>query len=342
MKKSILLTVTILLSGLLFSQYSNLIIFSEGGEKFQVMLDGEIYNEQPEIRVEANEIFFDESCEITVMFEDKSINSVTRKLRILPAGNQFVMRLDRKKKGKYKLVKEDSYPIIDGIPSYLVKNIDHYAEPEPTNVIITETTTTTTTTNGSPEGVSLGVNVSDPNGNGNLNVNVGADPNSGTVDGEVSLGVNVDDPNVNGNLNVNLGTNGETTPNTETTTTTTTTITEIKPSVNDFVPGYTGRVTCMLPTTIEDFDKGYYAIKNEEHTDKMMKLAEMHFDNSCLTVDQILRIMSILKFDYTKMKFAKFAYLRVYDINNYDKIVNILENSNYRQELDNFILQNPR
>jgi hypothetical protein len=60
--------------------------------------------------------------------------------------------------------------------------------------------------------------------------------------------------------------------------------------------------------------------------------------NNCFTTDQVLRIMQLLKTKQAKLDFAKMAYVRTVDRNQYRRVADNLK-PRYRRALDKYIMQ---
>jgi len=323
MKKQFFLIIIVLSISFTYGQYSNIEVFSPEGEAFTLLLDGVKQNDEPKTRVKGTG-YFNDWCDIVVVFEDKKNGTVSRNLRILPAGNEFSIGIKKKKKGKYKLYKNGSFPILEGIPSYLIFE-DFQQE---NNLIVTETTTTTTNTTTTYQEIVDTVTQEQANG--------------------ASLNVDINEGNFNIDLDVNVGTANQPetqvsvvpSTNTETNTTTTTTVSEIEKPKDYYVPGYTGRVACSNPISDKEFNRLYTVIFRSKTYSYQIKQIEIYFDEKCLTTKQIFALSAGL--GGMSVRFAKFAYLRVYDINNFDGIITKFESHSYKTEINNFILQNPR
>lgn len=110
----------------------------------------------------------------------------------------------------------------------------------------------------------------------------------------------------------------------------------------DLLPGYKGRVVGNYPIKKADFSVLVNKIPTSHVDGDQVAIALEVFFNESLLVSQIISIMNRMTFDYNKMEIAKFAWLRVYDINNFALVFKHIENHNYVDELFNFIQQNPR
>ena len=80
MKTIILLLLGLFLNTLIYAQYSEIYVYSNEGERFLLLIDGKMYNEKPETAVTAKE-YCDETCIITIKFENKDIRSISKKTK---------------------------------------------------------------------------------------------------------------------------------------------------------------------------------------------------------------------------------------------------------------------
>ena len=155
------------------------------------------------------------------------------------------------------------------------------------------------------------------------------------MEGE-NVNMNVGINGVNFNMSVKVddtmgGSNSTTTTRTTTTTTTTTNSTskpapviDTKPVVKEpavyHMPGYTGRNGCAWPMTESEFGDVRKSIEAKSFEDTKMTLAKQVGSSRCFTVDQVKGMMGLFSFEDSKLDFAKYAYERTFDIDNYYKV----------------------
>ena len=298
-----------LLSLAIQAQTSDLVVFSDDGTKFTLIVDGDVKNEAPATRVVATGIRT-ETPVMMVKFEDASIPPL-KQSGYLEMGKEYTMMLTLNKKGarvfrmtgvaelgttaRTEPEKPAEPAFLDDTPSTTVV--------QETNVPGGQVTTTTTV-----------VEEGDPMMN-DENVNV-------------TMGVN----GVNFNLNVNTGTTTGTTTTTthRTTTTTTQTSTPVRPIIDTkpkpaepevySMPGYTGRVGCAWPMSTTEFADVKKSIEAKSFEDSKMTLAKQVGSNRCFTVDQVKGLMALFSFEDSRLDIAKFAYDRTFDIDNYYQV----------------------
>lgn len=175
MRRKITLFAVLLISAISFAQYSpvgHLTIFSEDGDKFQLLLNGELINDTPQsnLRVEdLNQPYYSAK----IRFEDKTVTEISKNnLMIADADGNFSdvtykIKRDKNNRSKMKLNYFSAVPVNpDFIPASNV-HVVHYGSP-----VMSQTTTTTTMS----ENVTVGTNVNV----GGVNMNVSIQEPMGT------------------------------------------------------------------------------------------------------------------------------------------------------------------
>ena len=314
MKRKITLFAFLLLSSLSFAQLGpvgHLTIFSEDGDRFTLILNGEVINDTPQtnLRVEdLNQPYYNAK----IKFEDKSLADITKNNLMLTdvdgvfADVTYKIKRDKNNKTKMKMNYFSSIPVRpDFIPPSNV-HVVHYGQPRPVatqQVIVqqpvggvSQTTTTTTTQTG---GTSVGVGV-----------NIGG----------VNMGISIND---------GMGTGVVT----QTTTTTTTNNSSQVIVVDEPIRGCGGR-SCM---TSSNFNAALATIKKQNFEDTQLKTAKQVIAANCLNVDQIIQIANTFSFEDNKLEFAKFAYDYCIEPRNYFKLNGIFSFSSNVDELSDYV-----
>lgn len=311
MIKKITFLALLLVTSISFAQpgmVGHLTIFSEDGDKFTLILNGEVINDVPQtnLRVEdLNQPYYNAK----IKFEDNTLADISKNNLMLTdvdgifADVTYKIKRDKNNKTKMKMNYFSSIPVQpDFIPAPNV-HVIHYGRPrevvvqQPVGGVSQTTTTTTTQTGGTSVGV--GINVG--------GVNMGVTINDGTVGGAV----------------------------TQTTTTTTTTnvggtavLEEVEP-----IRGCNGR-TCMTP---RDFNAAMTTIKNQSFEDTRLKTAKQVITANCLNTDQIIQIANTFNFEDNKLDFAKYAYDYCIEPRNYFKLNGIFSFSSNVDELSDYV-----
>ena len=297
-----------------FAQTSDIVVFSDAAEKFTLVIDGDVKNAEPAIRVVATGIK-NETPMLMVNFEDKTIPALKQNGWMEP-GTEYTLRISMNKKGQRVLRMQGQAPLGTAISTAAAKPAPSgFVEDAPapagsTQTVVTDPAVGTQTTTIVTEGAS----------GQNVNMNVGVNGMS------MNVGVNVSD-----------GMGGSTT-----TTTTTTTHTQ-SGTVHNTAPSLpaaevpvttTGCARSMEPADFQDA-KASIAAKGFEET--KLTLAKQIGGSNCFTADQVKGIMGLFGFEDSKLDFAKFAYDHVVDVNNYYKVNDAFGFSSSVDELNKYI-----
>lgn len=292
-----------------FQPTGNLTIFSEDGDRFTLVLNGEKINATPQtnLRVEdLNQPYYNAK----VIFEDKALDPISKNaLQIIDADGVFmdVTYKIRRSNGKMKLNYFSAIPVQPNFIPPANVAVFHFGRPGAVAPIqqsapvggVTQQTTTQTTTVGTP----------------GLNVNVNP----------ASL-----------NMNVSITDPLETTTQT-TTTRTTTTITHSDIPATTTPPQ--NQVGCVNATPMApgNFNAAINTIRNTSFSESQLKTAKQIAMTNCLSTGQIMQICKLFGFDETKLEFAKFAYNSCVDPSNYFQVNEVFSFSSSSDALNTFI-----
>ena len=159
MKKIYFTIATVLVATFSFAQVQtgNLTIFSEDGDKFFLVLNGEMQNDIPQtnIRIEdLNQPYYNTK----IIFEDKSLIEITKNnLEIADMDGEYQdvtykIKRDKNNKNKLKLNFFSESPVDRRYVAPKNVHVIHYGVPEPVRAepirTVSQTTTTTTVGNG--------------------------------------------------------------------------------------------------------------------------------------------------------------------------------------------------
>ena len=305
MKKTTLTFCCFLLSFVGFAQFGqvgNLTIFSESGDKFFLILNGEQMNDiaQTNLRVEdLNQPYYNAK----IIFENTALQEISKNyLPIQDADAVFCdvtykIKKDKNNKNKMKL---NFFSQTQVQRNYVVPNnvyVMHYGQPQP---VVSQTTTTTTT---SGNGANVGMNV------GGINMNV----------------------NINDSM---LGTSQSTT----TTTTTGGAYNEPRGGHNNH-DGHNHDRGCNRRYAMAsgDFNAAISTIKNQPFEDSKIKTAKQVVSAHCLNTNQVIQIANLFSFDDNKLEFAKYAYDFCIEPQTYYKVNGIFSFSANADELSDYV-----
>lgn len=312
----LLLLAALAFSSNAFAQLTNLIFFSEQGERFTVILNGIRQNTTPETNVKVTDLIAP-NYKLKVIFDDPNLGELDKNL-MFNQGTETTFVITKNKKNEYVLRWMNEVPIHQALPPAPGQQVVVYhSQPAPTGTV-TQTTTTYTESYGDPQGnVSMGVNINDPELGVNMNINVG---------GMLPSGSQV------------------TTSQTTTTYSTTTTSggyepTHQQPAQQAYVlPGYNGPVGCAYPMHPSDFQGVKQSIESKSFDDTKLKIAKQVIASNCLLSDQVKEIMLLFTFEDTRLDLAKYAYGYTFDIGNYYRLNDAFTFESSIEELDEYIM----
>jgi hypothetical protein len=288
-----------------------LTIFSEDGDKFYLILNGERQNNvgQTNLRIEdLPQPYYSAK----IIFEDKSLPEITKNNLMITDANGVFMDVTYKiKHDKNGMPKMSSFPFSfipmrQGFVAPSNVYVMHYGAPAavvvnetPVSGTVTHTTTNTTTTN--TGGVGASVNV-----------------------GGINMGVTINDPVMNGTMQ------------TTTTHTTTTTNSGSNTTVVQSTPAPVGCVNAF-PMAAGDFSSALATIKKQGFEDSKLSTAKQIAGANCLSTNQISDICHAFGFEESKLDFAKFAYDHCTEPRNYFKINNVFGFSSSVDDLNEYV-----
>jgi hypothetical protein len=272
----------------------NLTIFSEDGDKFYLVLNGERQNNVPQTNLRIEDLQ-QPYYSAKVIFEDKTIADISKNnLPIADPSNGAPMDVTYKIKkdgsGKAKLRYFSAIPVVQGYVAPSNVYVMHYGNPAGTmgGTTVSQTTTTTTTGTGT-----VGANMS--------------------VNG-MTVNVSVNDPAMNSTV-------------THTTTTT------------SYSDGYTSNAPAndCYAMKKSNFESAKATISNESFDETRLSTAKSIISGNCLTSEQVLEICKLFSFEGSRLDFAKCAYGKTVDPNNYFKVNNAFSFSSSKDELNKYI-----
>lgn len=307
MNKKLLLPISLLLfffiSNAQPQPVGHLTVFSEDGDKFYLILNGERQNDKPQTNMRVEDLT-QPQYSAKVIFEDKTLEEISKTLYLNDANGTLMdvtYKIKHDKNGKPKLSSFpfSAVPVRQGFVAPSNVYVVHSGAPATTTVVTTPATTVTQTTTTQTTGGAVGANV-----------NVGG----------VNMNVTVTDPLLNTNV---------------TTTHTTTTTTTNSHVVNEqAVP-----VGCVgaYPMGGGDFSSALSTVKNQGFDETRLKTAKQIASGNCLSAGQIAEICKVFGFEETKLDFAKFAYDHCTEPKNYFKINNVFGFSSSVDDLTDYI-----
>lgn len=308
------------------AQTSDLVLFTDDGSKFTLVIDGEVKNAEPASRVVATGIR-NESPMIMIRFADAAIPQF-RKSGYFPLGMEYTVMITTNKKGERVLRPTGEAALGTAAKAEPEKpKPTTFVEDAPVSVQPTTTTgiTQTVDVDGVDQVTTVVVVEEEPMevGSGeNININMGVNGMGINMTVKVDEGVGT------------TPTTARTTTRTTTTTTTSTTATSSKPQPGPVtpapapvkepevyrMPGYSGPIGCGMPMSSTEFADARKSIESKSFEETKMTMAKQIGRDRCFTVDQVKSVMGTFSFEDSKLEFAKYAYDRTHDIGNYYKL----------------------
>lgn len=308
MEKNYFLAAFLVISLALFSQStSNLVVFSEDGLKFYLILNGIRQNEtaQTNVRVtDLNQPYYSAK----IIFEDTKEPAIDKKyLGVVDPESKRPLEVTYKIKRNNKQVNVlrffSQVPMMQVMPCPPnVVDIHYNSIPMPAIgfVQVTQQVTTTTTNSNS----------------NNVSVNMGG----------MGVNININEPVVN------------TTTTTYNSTTTTGNVNQGYDNGSN-TPNYNGNTGCngSYPMSPSAFSAARETIGKQSFDDVKLSTVNQILRTNCLSSAQIKEIMKLFSFEASRLEFAKSAYGRCVDPNNYFMINDAFEFQTSVEELNNSI-----
>ena len=91
------------------------------------------------------------------------------------------------------------------------------------------------------------------------------------------------------------------------------------------------------PISSHNFNLGYSSIIRYVFDENRLVATKRFVRNQHLSVNQVIKLMNVFTWEKTKLKFAKYAYSKTYDTENYFRVFDFLFFETSRIELDKFI-----
>ena len=293
----------LIFSAFSFAQIGHLTIFSDEGDKFFLVLNGERQNNTSQTNMRVEDLN-QPQYSTKIIFEDQTLAEISKTLFLADESGTLMdvtYKIKRDKNGKPKLgaMPFSFIPVRQGFVAPSNVYVVHYGTPTP--VVATPATTVTQTTTTHTTANTVGTNV-----------NVG------------SLGVNITitDPLLGGT--------------TQTTTTHTTTTTGYQETEVREQPVPVGCTNAFLMSA-GDFSSALATVKNQGFDETRLKTAKQIAGSNCLNTTQIIQICQVFGFEETKLDFAKFAYDHCTEKKNYFKINNVFGFSSSSDALNEYI-----
>lgn len=300
MRSFILLFLSVCFTSQLHAQFmptANLTIFSEDGNKFFLILNGERQNDVAQTNIRLEELpqpYY--NCKI--IFEDKTQKEISKNMLMLADANGVMQdvtyKIKKDKNGKQSLRFFSFIPVQQNMVRPSNCAVYRYGNP---GVMIS-----------GPGFNDQQVNIRGNQGNGSVGIQMNG--------GGVNMNVRIEDPYANQNINHQQEMSNHYYNNQQQ---------DIQGCFNAYA---------MNP---RDFDDARATLKNEGFDETRLDMAKQIASVNCLNTAQISTICQLFSFEASKLEFAKYAYDHCTDPKNYFKVSNLFSFSSSKTELNNYI-----
>jgi hypothetical protein len=379
-KKKIVLLIAVAIIAIanVIAQTSNnsIVVFTEGGEKFTLILNGLRQNTNPETNVKAQGLN-QANYKARIIFDQKGLPDCDKSIPMMwgaePVSNtEFVFSVSKDKRGNYKWkfvsqgpVSQSTYAATASLsgssgtagsntvtpanpPGDVNLNSNTVIHDNSEQVSTTTTTTSTGTTNGT-NNANINVGVNGMGVNLSFNVNDGMNgANSGTTTTTTTTYSTTTTNGVTGNSSgsntqVTTGVNGNVGMNIQVNGTgtagnsSTYTSTSSSTAANTEVVQSSGN--CGSPMGAIDFADAKKSIADKSFEETKLTLARQVAGSNCLSAEQIRTIMALFSFEESRLEFAKYCYSNCYDKKNYYKINDAFSFEASTEELNEYVMK---
>lgn len=312
MKNVYLVIVTYLLSISSYGQ-SNLIVFSEDGDAFKMTIDG-----SPAININDSKAIFDgikgDFVQAKITFVDPELGEFKKGLMIEP-NMEITAVIKRNKKGAF-VIRPMSSVSIENAPARILPPpplaSEELIEVKEEIMITNEGSGTTTITSTETTTSTMNAGVNDPEMGVNMNININLKDMGASISSKIS----------------------EISTTSSSTTTTTTSSSVVDTYEEEMVEEIEVVCAAMSPT---DFASAKKSISSKSFAEDKITLAKQILRSNCVSTDQVVEVMGLFTFEENKLEFAKMAYSKTVDNQNYYKVNDAFTYSSSIDELNEFL-----
>jgi len=335
---------------------SNFTFFTENGERFILILNGQRMNIEPATNVRTTGLT-PGGYKVKAIFEDEAIGQATSTIMLDPAMERtFNIRPKKKtmvgntlKKMTNQVARDLNISARDTTTNpdketYVIRWVSDMSllAPVQENAPVQQTQMTVTQQqSGQTRGGGTVVQSGSTTTSTTTVVTEGAMP---TGSGSVNVQVNDEEENVQMNINIAMPVVTMTEQTTVTSSSSgSSNATNAPAQASHYVmPGYDGAIGCSWPMQSKDYSNAQNSIKKASFEEDKLKIAKQVAKSNCFTTEQVKGILKLLTFEESKLDFAKFAYSRTYDIGNYFSVNDVFTFSASKDELNEFLDANAR
>ncbi|GAB4408131.1 MAG: hypothetical protein OHK0053_34850 [Microscillaceae bacterium] len=115
---------------------------------------------------------------------------------------------------------------------------------------------------------------------------------------------------------------------------------DMPPTERETPPNQSLSTPCRLPMSNSDFREAQTTLEDADFEDTRFSIAKQIANSQCLTSQQVKSIMEMFSFEETRLEFAKYVYVLVYDARNFYIVNEAFDFSQSVDELEQYIDQN--
>ncbi len=313
MKKTLLALFMSASANWAIAQTNNLIVFSEDGHPFHLILNGVAQNANPETSVRVDGVS-QQSNRLKFIFDDDTYGSADKTVFLSEFGKEYTYKVKHSAATGDLVIKLEGSKPIPGLA------------PAPQATVVSTP----------PAGVSTSVAVSSGGGSTNMSTTTGgtsvqasstSTSSSFGMSGSTNMSVNVSGIGVNTPAGL---------PTYQEVQTVNQTIQASRPP-HYVMPGYTGPIGCPWPIDQGQFSGMKQSIASKTWDETKLSQAKTMISTNCLTADQVRDLVKLMGWEQTRLDLAKYAYAYTYDIGNYWKVNDAFEWEQSITDLNAFI-----
>ena len=296
------------------NQTAEVVIFSQDGERFWVVIDGILQNEEPQPRVQVAGLS-KPAYRVKIIFENEDIPDIDRSITTRDVDDRLInttYRIFERRRGytMWPHSFEEVPPAQSGQQTITLQtegSSDRPQRPKPPTETTTEPTVEQTIE------LSESITIRLPDGTV-VTYSPGAIIDSGLLEHQISQEVTIVEHKPMPRP-----------------------VPEPEPEPEYHLPGYRGPVGCDWPMDDSAFNRAKNTISNQSFESDMLDIAKQVASNNCLLVSQVVEIVELFGFESSRLEFAKFAYSYTYDVGNYYEVNNAFSFSSSQRELNEYI-----
>jgi hypothetical protein len=311
---------------------NNLVVFSEAGDRFYLILNGLKYNQTPETNIKVTGLNATH-YKAKIIFEkpaadlDGTVHLMWEGVAV--TNKEFSYEVVRK--GEHHKLKFVSQADIGG--GTISNGVVYQADGSSAGNANSDASSANVSGGGVTTGVNSGSVSTNVNGGGYNTTVTTTTAATGPQGGNVGISMNADGMNMSVNVNA-TGPNGASTMTSNNTTVTTTSTTYSSSSssygtssgnMQNNIASTSGTTnmnsagsnTCYASMNDPDFTNLVNSITAKDFEDVRLKIAKQGVSANCVSAAQVRKLMDLFTFEESKLDITKYSYDRTVDKNNY-------------------------